>query len=569
MTPDDGPRPTFLGRLLTFVLVAGLIGGGLYMVRDQLPLEEWGLGGLAGEQTPGDQADAVPATADDEASESGTVEVMAEVPRLDAAAPYEPVNGVIEIEISEYAGYAGLIAANGGLAPNESSLFTKNGGFKVKLSVSEEESWSKLNRGGIAASTTTVDVLAVYGRQFQVVVPAQIGFSRGADGIDVLNAIKRINALTGKVVATAQFTEVDFFIRYLAGEAGIPINLLGSLDDRPDPQAINLVFTEDGFAAGDLFLDDVQSGGGKLSGAVTWEPKLSEVVAQSGGKVQTLTTNRNLLIIADILVVNRGFAEKHPDMVTAIVKSLLEGNQLVRDQPDSQLDVVGRAFGWSRDKTKQELAKVHLSNLPENLAFFSGAIDAAGSFGGIYQSAVLAYGNVIRDPVDGERFLDLRALKALEASGAFAGQKIAIAPIRSKAGGAIENDPLLTKDIRFYFEPNSAKLDVANQQNLQDLASIAKLLQVSPGSTILLRGHVDNSLVEEFRKQGGEPFVRQMALKAMDLSKNRATEIKRLVIERHGVDAGRLEIVGRGWEESAGTNADLNRRVEVQWFTLE
>ena len=568
MSPDQGPRPTALGRFLSFVLVLGLIGLGLWMVRDRLPLEQLGLGGLASSSKSGD--DAAPGDdANGGDDTAGTVEVLAEVPRLDAAAPYEPKDGVVEIEISEYAGYAGLIAANGGLAPSESSLFTKNGGFKVKLSVSEEESWSKLNRGGIAASTTTVDVLAVYGRQFQVVVPAQIGFSRGADGIDVVSSVKRINQLAGKTVATAQFTEVDFFIRYLAGEAGIPINLLGSLDARPQPDAINLVFTEDGFAAGDLFADALKSGDGKLSGAVTWEPKLTEVVAQSAGKAHTLTTNRNLLIIADILVVNRGFAERHPDMVAAIVKSLLEGNRLVREQPDSQLDVVGKAFGWTRDKTKQELAKVHLSNGPENLAFFSGAIDAAGSFGGIFQSAVLAYGNVIRDPVDAERFLDLQALKALDAAGAFKGQQIAIAPIRGKGGGTVENDPLLTKDIRFYFEPNSATLDLKNPQNIQDLASIAKLLQVSPGSTILLRGHVDNSLVDEFRRQGGEPFVRQMALKAMDLSKNRAAEIKRLVVEKNGADGARIEIVGRGWEESAGTDAEKNRRVEVQWFTLE
>ncbi|MBM4247319.1 MAG: hypothetical protein FJ148_26615 [Deltaproteobacteria bacterium] len=205
MTPDQGPRPTALGRFLSFVLVAGLIGLGLWMVRDRLPLEQLGLGGLVAPSTDdggGDAAAPGDDAADDEGS-AGTVEVLAEMPRLDAAAPYEPKDGVVEIEISEYAGYAGLIAANGGLAPNENSLFTKNGGFKVKLTVSEEESWSKLNRGGIAASTTTVDVLAVYGRQFQVVVPAQIGFSRGADGIDVLTGIKRINQLTGKVVATA------------------------------------------------------------------------------------------------------------------------------------------------------------------------------------------------------------------------------------------------------------------------------------------------------------------------------------------------------------------------------
>ena len=74
---------------------------------------------------------------------------------------------------------------------------------------------------------TTADVLAVYGRQLHAVVPAQIGFSRGADGIVVRSDIKRINALKGKTIATAQFTEVDFFIRYLAQEAGLAVTSAG------------------------------------------------------------------------------------------------------------------------------------------------------------------------------------------------------------------------------------------------------------------------------------------------------------------------------------------------------
>ncbi len=73
----------------------------------------------------------------------------------------------------------------------------------------------------MAASVTTVDVLAAYGKQLHAVVPVQIGFSRGADGIVVRSDIKRINQLKGKTIATAQFTEVDFFIRYLAQEAGL------------------------------------------------------------------------------------------------------------------------------------------------------------------------------------------------------------------------------------------------------------------------------------------------------------------------------------------------------------
>ena len=46
-------------------------------------------------------------------------------------------------------------------------------------------------------------------------------------------------------------------------------------------------------------------------------------------------------------------------------------------------------------------------------------------------------------------------------------------------------------------------------------------------------------------------------------------EIRRLLIERYGVDAKRLDIVGRGWEEPAGPDSAQNRRVEVQWFTIE
>ena len=124
----------------------------------------------------------------------------------------------------------------------------------------------------MAASVTTVDVLAVYGKQLHAVVPAQIGFSRGADGIVVRSDIKRINQLKGKTIATAQFTEVDFFIRYLAQEAGLAINTLGSLDATPHPPA-ELVYTEDGFGAGDLFLNDIKSGKNRLAGCVTWEPK--------------------------------------------------------------------------------------------------------------------------------------------------------------------------------------------------------------------------------------------------------------------------------------------------------
>ena len=76
--------------------------------------------------------------------------VKVEVPKLSPPAPFQFKDNIVPIEISEYAGYAGLIAANGGLEPNENSVFFKNHGFKVKLTVSEDENWSELNEGKIA-----------------------------------------------------------------------------------------------------------------------------------------------------------------------------------------------------------------------------------------------------------------------------------------------------------------------------------------------------------------------------------------------------------------------------------
>lgn len=176
--------------------------------------------------TPPSSADAVATLA------TNLAETLTEAPKLAPPGIYQMKDNTVDIELSEYAGYAGLVAANGGLAPSENSLFFKKHGFKVKLTLSEEESWSALNSGKIGASATTVDVLAVYGRQFQVVVPAQIGFSRGADGVVVRTEIKRINNLKGKVLVTSQFTEADFFIRYLAQEAGLSIGMLADLKTR-------------------------------------------------------------------------------------------------------------------------------------------------------------------------------------------------------------------------------------------------------------------------------------------------------------------------------------------------
>lgn len=549
-------------KVLFALVFLALVGFGVWRWWDRLDPDAGKPGGPASDSS--SAASATPAASVTKID--GLVEAQTEVPALAAPMLYPMKDGVFDLELSEYAGYAGLIAANGGLAPSEDSYFFKNHGFKVRITISEEESWDALNSGRIGGSATTVDVLAVYARTFQAVVPAQIGFSRGSDAIVVLSDIKRVNQLAGRTIVASQFTEADFFIRYLATEAGLEVKALEP-GEAPDPERINVVYAEDSFAGGDIFARLVNEGRTDLAGAVVWGSKIQEIVDGTQGRTRVLVDNRNLLVVADVLVVNKPFAQANPKIVEGLVDGLLAGNDMVRTNPDAYLDVIAKAFKWeSRAQAKNELGQVHLSNLPENKAFFSGAIDAAGSYGGIFESAMFAYGPMLNHAVPPERLLDLKLNAPF--AGKYAAQTVSIQPIRSTATRSIEQNPLLTRDIRFYFEPNSAVLQ-GTPDNDKNYASIRQLLQVAPGSTILLRGHVDNSMIEDFRKQGGEKFVRQMALKAMELSKQRADSVRTELMKRYQLPESRIEVIGRGWEEPAGTDAEKNRRVEVQWFTVE
>jgi NitT/TauT family transport system substrate-binding protein len=561
-------RGSAAGNIITLLLLLGIVGLGLWL---------W----LGKKSEPA--ADARPQTREATAAkrDSGIaapegdapspIEPVIGTPTLEAANTFVPKDNILRIDISEYAGYGGLIVANGGLEPNENSVFFKEHGFKLQISMSEDETWSSLNNGRLAATATTADALAVLGRQFDAVVPVQIGYSRGADMLVVDRGIAQVNALAGKILAASQFNESEFFIRYLAHEAGLPIVILRDLDARPKPDSLGLVFYEDAFQACDAYQHELATGARRLNGCVGWTPKTDEVVEASNGAAKVLVSNRNLLVIADVLAVNKGFAKAHPEMVKGLVHGILEGNRRLRDNQAENLAVVAKAFKWSEADARDELSRVHLANAPENRAFFAGTIDSAGSFGGIFQSSILAYGTLIRNPADPARFVDTAALDAVSKRSPFSEQKIAIAPIRTATQSALEGDPLLSKDIRFFFEPNSANLDRNAPQNQEYLQTIKRFLQVSPGSTVVLRGHVDNARINEFRESGGEQLVQSMALKAMELSRQRALAVSEALSSKFPeIDKARIEAVGRGWEEpTASTDSAQNRRVEVQWFTVE
>ena len=122
-----------------------------------------------------------------------------------------------------------------------------------------------------------------------------------------------------------------------------------------------------------------------------------------------LVSNKNLLIlaIADILIVNKGFADKNPDKVAARHRGWpaeRETAPVLRDNPEANADVIGKAFmeAQSNPGGIAESESVESAGEP---GVFGRAITQGGSFANIYQSAVLAYGTqVVPNPVDSDHF---------------------------------------------------------------------------------------------------------------------------------------------------------------------
>src|SRR5688572_13562698 len=103
--PSRLARGSALGNILTAVFIIALLGLGAWLVLKNRGENE--------ADAPG--TDARPAATAPSGDAPTPIEPVTGTPVLEAAAPYAPKDKILEIDISEYAGYGGLIVANGGL----------------------------------------------------------------------------------------------------------------------------------------------------------------------------------------------------------------------------------------------------------------------------------------------------------------------------------------------------------------------------------------------------------------------------------------------------------------------
>ena len=482
---------------------------------------------------------------------------------------------VVEFPINVWPGWAPIIMANSGLEPNDQSVFTKKYGFYVKLSIVDDPVKARdlFASGQSHILWGTLDMIALFAPELVKdsrtvpVVCQQVDFSAGGDGIVARGEIRSINDFRikdgkRKKVVLAQNSPSHYLIMSLLIDAGI------------DPGDIDFKWSADAPSAAKIFVQDPS-----YDAFVGWSPDIYNVTDKLKGSRLVVTTGTANHLIADVWAVRNDFYRDHPEIVSGMVRGILEGVDMVRKDPNRAAQALATAFSLPLEDCKSMVGKdggitegdAHLANYRENAKFFLDPFNPA-SFEVVWNSASTIYKSL------GTISTSVPAAK-VKAASVLAAMSEEYKDVRDLSQPTFKPDALmkmsaeagagqiLTKAVLISFEPNKAALNPEYDTTIPNtLEEIGKLAGRFGNAYIIIEGNTDAS------RKGIVPsdLVRQ-------LSYDRADSVRKSIMEKYKFDPNKFKVVGNGWENplpgcTDPSNADhnkKNRRVEVKVFPLE
>lgn len=486
---------------------------------------------------------------------------------------------LLRIPLDTWGGYAALFAANGGAAPSRDSVFYRDHGFAVEL-VHEESAQAQMD--GFASGRFPVIWYGMDGLPLlydalkgdKRVVPQVIGlfdWSVGGDGILVRDFVRKPQDLKGKTLLTSSPAPYSFFLLWYLSQIDV------------SPLDVKIVHIDDGPEALETFRKNPG-----IAAWVTWTPFLTDVVDE-GSKdyipgTRLLITSRDAnQLIADVFVARNDFVREKPAVAQGLTAGIFAGYDRLSSNPAPVYAAMAAFYKLpgGTAEAKGMLDEVHLATLPETKMF----LDPENPIGAhklfyLSQEYYKLLGVLPADAAyEADRVISAAGVALAEKSGKFAGQRNTIQDSFNRDAALDINDlenqrTVLANDIRLYFEAQKLEFDVKAdtpevRENLRLLAKVAEQTRFLGTTMVKLVGHLDTTKVEEFRKQGAQAFVEASA-QAKLISKRRAEFVKRVLVERFGVDAERIHTEGRGWDQPVDpTDPGANRRVEVQFLSFE
>jgi NitT/TauT family transport system substrate-binding protein len=564
---EQQARLTVTGKLISLVLILGLIGTGIYVVKRR---------GIGGGSSSGTGSDAPQTEAPDTAGVT-TVKEYKYVPG-DRLPPVKGVSQykwdanqkVLRFSYNVWAGWLPVIAANHGTKPNAESVFSKKYGFKVEMVLMDDPVVARdaFAAGEVHTLWGTVDMMTLFAPELSrdsrtsPRVVQQIDWSNGGDGIVVRNSIKSVSDLKGKTVTLAQNSPSEYYLTSLLLSAGMR------------PSDVKVKFTATAFEAAAAFVADKN-----VDACVSWAPDIYKIPERvAGTRILSSTADANKLI-ADVYAFRADFARDHPEIVEGLVAGILEGMDIVKDKPEEAAKAMADAFGMKPADVMGMRNDSHLTNLPENIQFFLNASNPT-NFERTWKSAAYVYRELgrINAPIQFDQVMDFSVIQAIQKKGLFTNQtdesvsSFTPASFRKTPAEA----PILTQTIRINFYPNSANPYEPARDDLEKpvagklydpnvdatMEQVARLAGQFARAVILIEGHTDSSMKGKIPSKA-----------VQDLSLARAEAIRKALIEKYKFDPNKFTIEGKGWDVPADPNSPdnqaLNRRVEISVFPPE
>ena len=481
---------------------------------------------------------------------------------------------VVQFPINVWPGWAPIIVANGGMAPNESSVFYRKYGFYVQLSLVDDPVKARdlFASGHSHVLWGTLDMMSLFAAELVKdsrtvpVICQQVDWSNGGDGIVARGEVRSINDFRMKggkrrKVVLAQNSPSHYLIMSLLVDAGI------------DPAEVDFKWAADAPAAAKIFVQDKS-----FDAFVGWSPDIYTVSEQVPGTRLVVTTGAANHLVADVWAVRNDFFRDHPDVVANLVRGIFEGMDMVRKDIPNAARLMSAAYKLPVEDCTSMIGKdggiiegdAHLTNYRENSNFFLDPFNPS-NFEIVWNRASTIYKTL------GALSVPVPAAK-VKAAAVLARMSEEYKEVRDlsqptfKPGALFKNaeaetGQILTKAVIISFEPNKAVLNADYDATIPTvLDEIGKLAGSFGNAYIVIEGNTDSS------RKGVVPadLVRQ-------LSYDRADSVRKSIVEKYKFDPNKFKVLGNGWDNPVPGMTDAsnldhnkkNRRVEIKVFPLE
>lgn len=458
-------------------------------------------------------------------------------------------DGVIDIGVVTWGGYAAGQYFNEGFDVNDNSRFTKDYGLKVNFEIVDDfvASRKQFENGELDLLWCTVDAFPTESGRLagdpQIVFQAD--WSRGGDAVVVRRGINSVADLKGKTIAVAEMTPSHSFLIWLLKAGDL------TMDD------VKIEKYADAIAAAGAFKAK------KVDAAVVWSPDDEDCVnSVSGAKVLENTKSASN-IIADVFIAKKEYIDNHKEELAKLYEGWMIGAaELNASEANKKkaAKILESAFsGFSSDMTLQAINNVRLCTHGDNQNFFGLNYDYKGVKGEeLYGNMTEEYsqlGYIKETPPSWRLVANPSVIKMASLSGDEHAAEDAKKFVAVDEDEGKEKEAIATKRLSISFSTGSYRLD-DNAKNIIDnmFVDIAKSFS---NSQIRIAGNTDNV---------------GSRTNNIILSKQRAQAVANYLIKEHDMPTERFIVVGNGPDnpvEGCETNSSdsckaKNRRTDIE-----